>query len=430
MSDSIFSKNYLTLSKNSPEFAAKIATYENSTQYSIQLDQGKENTLLVDGRQLTSHHDRKGFAKYLCDKVNINKTVNIYGFGLGDEIRYILKKKKDADIRVFILNPSLFFKLLSMDDELHELFRGNVKYFIPDMNTSIYSNSIIIQSELLIDGRSFNNLKSRLLNFLDDNFAQNYFNKTTKKLFDKNLKDNFELLKKEKLLTQNILNEFPKEVMITASGPSLEDNIETVRNLHDKGVFLIAVDTSLVTLNANKIIPDVIVTTDANVYLVLKNKIFNDLSLYCNSTLIFSAHSEKDFIEKYPGRKYFIYHNRDRELLPYLSKENADFITYGGSVLNEAAAIAVKAKAQVVKLFGCDFAFKGDRTHTGDISDKAMSSYDKELYVECNNGAMQKTIKAFNLYREYLENEIVQHKEIRFENYSKTGAKIKGSIQV
>lgn len=237
-------------------------------------------------------------------------------------------------------------------------------------------------------------------------------------------------MKNEKALTQEILDKYPKEIMITASGPSLEDNIETVRELHNCGVLLIAADTSLTTLNAEKIIPDVIVTTDANVYVALKDRIFKNLGLYKNTTLIFSAHSEKELIEKYPGPKFFIYQKRDLELLPYLTKDNADFISYGGSVLNESVAIAIKSKAKTVKLFGCDFAFKGDRTHTGDIADKAMSTYDKELYVECNDGLMQKTIRVFNLYREYLEDEISKHKDIRFENYSKTGAKIKGAILV
>ena len=154
--------------------------------------------------------------------------------------RYLLNKNPKADIRVFILNPALFLKLLSIDDELHTLFKANVNFSLPDDNTCIYSNSIIVQSELFIDSKTFNNLKSRLINFLDNNFANDYFNKTTKKLFDKNIKENFELLKNEKALTQEILDKYPKEIMITASGPSLEDNIETVRELHNCGVLLIA----------------------------------------------------------------------------------------------------------------------------------------------------------------------------------------------
>ena len=52
MSDSIFSLNYLALCKSSPDFAAKITKYENAKEYSIQIDEGKETTLLIDGRQL------------------------------------------------------------------------------------------------------------------------------------------------------------------------------------------------------------------------------------------------------------------------------------------------------------------------------------------------------------------------------------------
>ena len=233
MSDSIFSLNYLALCKSSPDFAAKITKYENAKEYSIQIDEGKETTLLIDGRQLTSHHDRMGAAKFQCQKLDIKKPICIYGFGLGDNVKYLLNKNPKADIRVFILNPALFLKLLSIDDELHTLFKANVNFSLPDDNTCIYSNSIIVQSELFIDSKTFNNLKSRLINFLDNNFANDYFNKTTKKLFDKNIKDNFELLKNEKALTQEILDKYPKEIMITASGPSLEDNIETVRELHN-----------------------------------------------------------------------------------------------------------------------------------------------------------------------------------------------------
>lgn len=52
MSDSIFSLNYLALCKSSPDFAAKITKYENAKEYSIQIDEGKETTLLIDGRRL------------------------------------------------------------------------------------------------------------------------------------------------------------------------------------------------------------------------------------------------------------------------------------------------------------------------------------------------------------------------------------------
>ena len=60
----------------------------------------------------------------------------------------------------------------------------------------------------------------------------------------------------------------------------------------------------------------------------------------------------------------------------------------------------------------------------------AVSANQKLHDVVCNDGSVQKTVKVFNLYRQYLEDEIIKHKDIRFENYSKTGAVIKGAVKV
>ena len=108
MDNQIFQKNFLALANQYPEFASKLMTYQNSSSLEIQLDEGKEATLLVNGRQLTSHHDREGLACYHVKKIDLHKLVTIYGFGLGDEIRYILSKNKQAIINVVILNPALF----------------------------------------------------------------------------------------------------------------------------------------------------------------------------------------------------------------------------------------------------------------------------------------------------------------------------------
>ena len=61
MDNQIFQKNFLALANQYPEFASKLMTYQNSSSLEIQLDEGKEATLLVNGRQLTSHHDREFF---------------------------------------------------------------------------------------------------------------------------------------------------------------------------------------------------------------------------------------------------------------------------------------------------------------------------------------------------------------------------------
>ncbi len=430
MDNQIFQKNFLALANQYPEFASKLMTYQNSSSLEIQLDEGKEATLLVNGRQLTSHHDREGLACYHVKKIDLHKLVTIYGFGLGDEIRYILSKNKQAKINVVILNPALFVELLSIDSELYELFCSQVEFTLPTDDYPYFANSIILVSELYLCPEVFNSLKIKLINTLDYDFSKQYFENTVQQKINANLKDNYERLKSQKPFTKDNLALISQNVIITGSGPSLEDNIDRLKAEFSKpNTTLMAVDTSLNTLYKHNIVPNIIVSIDENVYRNHAKRLFNDLKRYEHTTLIFNAQTDGKLIDTYLGDKYFIYSKKALEILRYLPAQYADFITCKGSVLNTSVNIAIKAKARVIKLFGADFAYKGDKIHSGDIP-KGLASVlvDSTLKVLCNDNRIQESNRAFCLYREYLEKDIKDNPSIRFENYSKTGAVVVGAI--
>lgn len=432
MQQNIYEQNFAKLRSLNSQLADFLLNGQFNRNYQIQLDAGKEATLIVDSRQLTSHHDREGLAAHYCRKLDFKKEIHIYGFGLGDEIRYILQQTPNAQIFVHLLNPGLFNALLSIDDSIHELFVSNVNFLPAGDDTPYFANSIIITPELYIDQITCNSIKGKLLNILDYDYAVAHFNSNTGLINKKNLKDNYQILKSIRSFDTKVIREQDSNnaVMIAASGPSLADNINTIRKYISDGVKLIALDTALSCLLEKKITPNFVISTDPVVYRNLSRFIFPDMEALKNTTLIFSAHSEKALIESFPGPKYFIYKNSDLEILEYLPKAKADYISYSGSVLNEAVAIAIKANYKTVKLFGADFAFKGETTHSGSVNRIAVSANQKLHDVVCNDGSVQKTVKVFNLYRQYLEDEIIKHKDIRFENYSKTGAVIKGAVKV
>ncbi|MGN1281317.1 MAG: 6-hydroxymethylpterin diphosphokinase MptE-like protein [Succinivibrio sp.] len=432
MQQNIFDHNFKKLESHSKSFADLLNRGNFHKDYQIDIDEGKQVSLLIDGRQLTSHHDREALAAHLCRKIDFNREIHIYGYGLGDEIRFILKKSKDASVFVHLLNPGLFYTLLSIDDQIHELFVPNVTYSLADDNTPYYSNSVIITPELYIDPMTNNNLKGKLINVLDYDYAVDRFSKKTALINEKNLKDNYECLKNISPFLIDVIrnNDKNSQIMIAASGPSLDNSIDTIREFLNEGTKLIALDTSLSCLLDNSIIPDYIVSTDPVVFQNLHKFLFSNMESIKNSTLIFSAHSENALIQSFKGPKYFVYRKQDLRILDYLDDKMADYIEYAGSVLNEAVAIALKAEYKTVKLFGADFAFKDDLTHSGKVNKHAVASTQKLLDVLCNDGKIQKTVRVFNLYRQYLEEEIVKHPNTRFENYSKTGAIIRGTQTV
>src|SRR5574344_406701 len=411
MADEIFNKNFEKLQQYNSKLTSDLLSYQGKNSYQIALDQGTNTTLLIDGRQLTTHHGREEFAKIRCKKLNLKSLITIYGFGLGDELRYILKRNVSTKIQVVLLNPCLFLELLAIDDELYTLFEKNVEFLLPtDDDYPLLTNSIIVTSELYIDPKTFNHLKFKLINSLDNDFAIREFKSKVKPLIDGNLKENYELLKSENLLCDSDLSFECDNCIVIASGPSLEKNINRLKESINSKTIVITVDTALPTLEKYNIIPNIIVTTDARVYEGQKKLIFSNLNSYLKTMLVFSAHSQKELIELFKD------------------KSKSHYIKYYGSVLNESVAIALKTKAKLIKLFGADFAYEGDTTHSGIQSGVAVYSDDTKLRILCNYGRMQKTLRNFVVYKEYLENEIKNNKTVVFENYSKTGAIIKGAV--
>lgn len=429
MADEIFNKNFEKLQQYNSKLTSDLLSYQGKNSYQIALDQGKNTTLLIDGRQLTTHHGREEFAKIRCKKLNLKSLITIYGFGLGDELRYLLKRNVSTKIQVVLLNPCLFLELLAIDDELYTLFEKNVEFVLPtDDDYPLLTNSIIVTSELYIDPKTFNHLKFKLINSLDNDFAIREFKSKVKPLIDGNLKENYELLKSENLLCDSDLSFECDNCIVIASGPSLEKNINRLKESINSKTIVITVDTALPTLEKYNIIPNIIVTTDARVYEGQKKLIFSNLNSYLKTMLVFSAHSQKELIELFKGKRRFIFKDSDTEILNYLDKSKSHYIKYYGSVLNESVAIALKTKAKLIKLFGADFAYEGDTTHSGIQSGIAVCSDDTKMRILCNDGRMQKTLRNFVVYKEYLENEIKNNKTVVFENYSKTGAIIKGAV--
>lgn len=429
MADEIFNKNFEKFTQYNSNIASDLLLFKGKTDYKISLDEGKNTTLLVDGRQLTSHHSREEYAKNRCRKLNFSSLITIYGFGLGDELRYLLKRNVSTKIQVVLLNPCLFLELLSIDDELYTLFEKNIEFVLPTNDDYPYfTNSVIVTSELYINPKNYNHLKFKLINLLDNDFAISEFKRIVQPKIEANLKANYELLKTEITLSDNDLTFECNNCIIIASGPSLEKNILRLKENIDSKTIIITVDTALPTLERNNIIPNIVVTTDACVYEGEKKSIFSNINSYSNAILVYSAHSQKDLINLFKGKRRFIYKDSDIKILNYLDKEKSNFIKYYGSVLNECVAIALKTKVKNIKLFGADFAYDGDLTHSGIKSGIATCSDDTKNSILCNDGRMQKTLRNFVVYKEYLENEIKNNQSVVFENYSQTGAIIKGAI--
>lgn len=95
-----------------------------------------------------------------------------------------------------------------------------------------------------------------------------------------------------------------------------------------------------------------------------------------------------------------------------------------------AIAIATMSRTKEIAFVGVDFAFLNNVTHAGNLGNAAINRGSMDIEVLCNDGQMRGTQRNFAFYKQDLEDEIARHPEIKYYNYSKTGAVIKGTVFV
>lgn len=427
-----FSKDRLDINMKSlavynHDFFQKLMNRKNEGKYEVITDQGMDKTLIVNNLQLTSRYDRQAFAKFRCRNLKLDQIIIVFGFGLGDEVSY-LSQITASDIYVIILNPGLFFEILGRLDNIDVLLRTNIHFVMPDETFPFAENSIINPVELYIEQSVYNNLKTKLINIIDDFYLKDFVDNTLAAEAEGNLKANYEFLKTVTLLSDEDLLSFEKKIAIAAAGPSIQNNLETIKHLKKtQNITLITIDVALRYLLKEGIIPDVIVTCDSNISPEKLGDITEYKESLKKSLLIFCANSSRSVIDMFDCKKRVLFSQRQAKFYDYISEEESDFVTSNGSVLNLAAEIAIKAKPENIMLFGTDFAFLDNQTHAGRSNSTNLFRDIGTVTVKCNDGAVRNTVKPYTYYRYILERSISQNKEIRFDNYSKTGAVILGT---
>ena len=420
-------KNLNRITVYNQDLKQKLMNRKNEGSYEVITDQGLEKTLIVNNLQLTSRYDRQAFAKFRCRKLKLDQIIVVFGFGLGDEVCY-LSQVTSYDIYVIILNPRLFYEIIGRLDKIDVLLSPNIHLVIPDETFPFTENSIINPVELYIEQSVYNNLKTKLINIIDDFYLKDFVDNTLEDEAEANLKANYDFLKTATLLSEDDLISFDKKIAIAAAGPSLKNNLDTIKSLKKvQNITLIAIDVVIKYLLKHGIIPEVIVTSDSHI----TPEIIGDITEYKdnlrNSLLIFSAKTPRNVIDQFHCKKRVLFTARQTKFFDYIAKEQADFVRINGSVLNLEAEIAIKAKTKNILLFGTDFDFLDNQTHAGRSNSANLFRDIGTVTVKCNDGAVRNTVKPYTYYRYLLEQTISQNKEISFDNYSKTGAVILGT---
>ncbi|MBD5497000.1 MAG: DUF115 domain-containing protein [Lachnospiraceae bacterium] len=224
-----------------------------------------------------------------------------------------------------------------------------------------------------------------------------------------------------RLITEFDSSSLEKDFIVVAAGPSLDDNMEFLRENQGKKT-IIAVGTVFKKLLNHNIIPDMVAILDAQERTYEQIEGFEEQKI----PMLLGMTAYWKFAAAYKGEKYLI-PLRGMESLDNITEKYDDVWAGGGTVTSLAIEAAIRFKAEKVFLVGVDLAYPGGMSHAAETMDRGGKSQEGLLPVEGQNGTTVYTTVVFNSYRREIEAKIAETPWILYYNMSAVGAKIAGT---
>lgn len=264
----LFANNLHIITKRWPIVAAAIKS-QSIDQLDAHLVTGRDQTISVNGIQLSSRHDRIAEAQLFINTLPPNaRQVTVYGVGMGDVPSVLIENSHYTRIEVCILNLAVFALLLCYTDQrewldhpnltLHEQAGKTLSFpyiaITPELNLVSNENAIIRDLIIFELNRHYANQKH-----INDMRVESRF------------KANIKNIENDPSANLLIMQHSNPQCFVIASGPTLEDHYDYLfkqRQLPESiRPLMIAADTALRGLINHEIYPDIVISIDINIRL-------------------------------------------------------------------------------------------------------------------------------------------------------------------
>lgn len=436
-----------------PHIREKLMAVEENQIGKFLIEQGRKgkNTLLYrnNGKEIYLHskYDPIREAETIITDYQgtENKNVIFYGTGLGYHIDLFVKQNPNNSFYIFEPVEELMLYFLSIQNlnkpeykNLKNITVGmddlskDIKHFL-DLNRK---DTVIIQLPVHMqvfpeEYEKFNEIFLGILKSKRSDLAVNY---SFQERWIINSMKNFKYV----LSTPNILLEKKgafKNIpaLLVAAGPSLNEEIENIRYIKEKGLaYIFSVGSAINTLLHHNIYPHAATTYDPTknsekVFAKVKEQGIKDIPLIFGSSVAYEV------LETYPGPMYHMITSQDKVAHYYLDAASNEEILI---VLDAPTIAAVTLQllsflgfAPII-LVGQNLAYLGQHRHSDGIDySRKLTEKDlkKALWVEDVYGNKIRTNEGFNRMRAEMEVYISRMEKGRIINTTKGGAKIKGA---
>lgn len=217
--------------------------------------------------------------------------------------------------------------------------------------------------------------------------------------------------------------------IVVASGPSLDKNIELLKETQGKAV-IIACDASYQQCIKHGVKPDAIASIERIVETYdyfYKGKSFDKDLVFVGPGLVWP-----DILKEFPGKTILLSKTEDGADGWWRKHfENIEYVVMGMSCANVAHAVLKEAGCNPIILIGQDLAYTDDKQHSEDAhnvfkDDNIIKDDKKYLWTEDIYGNQVKTTAVFNLFRQYFEYQTQENDNLLIDA-TEGGAKIRGT---
>lgn len=417
-----FQRNAEVIQVRWPSLFERLAR-EDSDRVNAVLVEGLGSTLSVDGIQLSSRHDRLAEARLQAASLPRVPLLHVYGTGLGDLQDALLQRSDLQRLHVHILNGALFVLVLHLLDQYSWLADPRVELGYAGDAAEIALPYFALPAELVLADDVNAKIRDRLVSETHLTFNNARFDVADPhlvELLDKSLP----LLRADRDVAELFGSRAGQGAFVIATGPSLQNHLPALKRIREQEQrpLFIAVDTAYKPLLAAGIEPDIVVSVDHKIRL---HHLPPEAS--AGTALVYMPMLDVDTLAGWRGPRYAAYsdsalYDRVRGKIP------RGHLFVGGSVIHPAADLAVKMGVSRVTLFGADFAFPGDRTHTGwDDGVLGPQIAAAQHWVLDGYGQRVRTQLNFRSYLIELERFVSRHPQVAFFNTSRAGAQIAGT---
>lgn len=245
--------------------------------------------------------------------------------------------------------------------------------------------------------------------------------------YNRNLFNNLKFIP-DSLSFEDLINNMPEDIpaIVIAAGPSLDKNINDLKAAMGK-CLMISTDTALKPLALAGIVPDVSAIMDGKKDArYMSEESSREVPMFC------TPRSGDTFMNLHKGVKFFT-NNLCNQIKQFMDDEGCyfDLIPTGGSVANSCFGLAEMLHCKRIILVGQDLAYTGDKTHSKvtvrGAKETAVEDLEHVVMSVDINGKPIRSSREFTLYKEWFEDEMTRHPDLKVIDATEGGVKIKGT---